>query len=172
MASNEWRREGSVQIYIDAPADVIYEQVADVAGIGRRSPECRRAEWLPGHIPGQVGSRFRGYNRSRLARWSRVCEIVEADPGHRFAFRTVPERIDLSRSDSTLWVTEIEPDGAKSLVTHHYRIEKLPIPPLRWLYGQLMPHHRDMRPQMQQTLAALRKEIENGTAQAASTGST
>lgn len=48
--------------------------------------------------------------------------------------------------------------------TTRIEIGKLPLEPFRWLYGKVMPHHRDMRPHMQQTLAALRQEIENGAA--------
>jgi hypothetical protein len=154
-----------VQVRIDTPPELVYERIADVTAVGRQSSECRSSAWLPGHPPGQVGARFRGHNRFRLARWSRVCEVVEADAGRRFAFRTVPERIDLSRADSTVWSFTIEPDGAGSLVTHAYRIEKLPVQPFRWLYGKLLPHHRDMRPHMQHTLDSLRTELESGSTQ-------
>jgi hypothetical protein len=54
----------------------------------------------------------------------------------------------------------IEADGRGSLVPPAYRIEKLPIWPLRWAYGKLMPHHRDMRPHLQYTLEALRAELD------------
>lgn len=157
---NGWLREGAVQLRIGAPPEVVYERIADVTEVGRRSSECHRAAWLDGQTPGQIGARFRGHNRSRLARWSRVCEVVDAEPGRRFAFITVPERIDLSRADSTRWSYTIEPDGDGSLVTHDYRIEKLPVQPFRWAYGWLMPHHRDMRPHMQHTLEALRSELD------------
>ncbi|MGH3677237.1 MAG: SRPBCC family protein [Mycobacterium sp.] len=33
-------------IRIAAPAELIYDLVADVTGTGDRSPECRRVEWL------------------------------------------------------------------------------------------------------------------------------
>jgi hypothetical protein len=151
-----WRLEGSAQVHCAAPPLVVYERIADVTATGERSAECYRCRWLPGAEPASVGSRFRGSNRFGPIRWSRVCEVVEADPGRRFAFRTVPERIDPTRADSTLWSYDLQPDGDGSLVTHAYRITKPPLQPLRWLYGIILPHHRDMRPHLQYTLEVLR----------------
>jgi hypothetical protein len=103
-----------------------------------------------------------------VARWSRVCEVLEADPGRAFSFRTVPERFDPSRADSTTWRYVLEPVATGTRVTHAYRITKWPIRPLRWLYGNLFPQHRDMRPQMEHTLETLRAELEGSTDEEAS----
>lgn len=157
-----WRSEGEVELLIAAPPDVVYAAVADVTRTGERSPECRKAEWLPGPVPATVGARFRGRNRSGLARWSRVCEVIEAEPGRSFAFRTVPERFDPSRRDSTTWryTLAVDPDG-RTRVTHSYEITLLPLALFRALYGRLLPHHRDMRPQMAETLQALKASLES-----------
>lgn len=155
-----WRDEGSVELHVAAPADAIYDRIVDVTATGRPSVECRSCTWLPGAAPGTVGARFRGRNRSGVIRWSRVCEVTEAVPGRSFAFRTVPERFDPTRADSTTWSYRLEPDGAGTRVTHAYRITRLPLRPLQWLYGWMLPQHRDMRPQMTHTLAALRDELE------------
>jgi hypothetical protein len=151
-----WSFVGAVQLRVDAPPLAVYERIADVTATGERSEECYRCAWLPGAQPGTVGSRFRGWNRFGPIRWSRVCEVVEAEPGRRFAFRTVPERIDPTRADSTIWSYAIEPDGDGSVVTHGYRMVKPPVQPFKWLYGYVLPHHRDMRPHMQHTLEVLR----------------
>lgn len=158
--AREFRENGAVSLYIAAPPDAVYERIADVTATGRRSTECRSCEWLPGAQPGAVGARFVGRNRSRIARWSRTCEVVVADRGRRFAFRTVPERIDLSRADSTTWSYTVEPEGGGTRVTHAYEITKLPVGPFKWLYARVMPHHCDMRPHMTHTLEALRAELE------------
>lgn len=160
MGSRPWRTGGSVELRIDAPAREAYDAVADVTRTGERSPECRAAEWLPGSPPAVVGARFRGRNRSGIARWSRVCEVIEADPGRGFAFRTVPERWDPSRRDSTTWSYTFEVDGDGTLVVHSYEITLLPSPLFRAVYGRLLPDHRDMRPQMRATLEALRSSLE------------
>ena len=154
--SREWRTAGSVELVIDAPPDELYKRLTDVTSMSDRSDECRSASWLPGtHFPGRVGSRFRGRNRAGLARWSRVCEVVEADPERQFAFRTVPERYDLSRADSTTWRYELTPAEGGTLVRHSYEITRLPREPFKALYSVLLPHHRDMRPAMRVTLLRL-----------------
>jgi Alpha/beta-hydrolase family/Polyketide cyclase / dehydrase and lipid transport len=106
-----WRSDGAVELYIDAPAADVYTAVSEVTTIGDRSPECRSAEWLAGCEPGIAGARFRGRNRSGVARWSRVCEVLEAVPGRSFVFRTVPERFDPTRRDSTTWSYTLTPEG-------------------------------------------------------------
>jgi hypothetical protein len=159
--ADSWQREGTVDCFVEASPEAVYAVVADVTSTGERSPECKTADWLPGAASGTVGARFRGRNRvGRLIRWSRVCEILEADPGRRFAFRTVPERIDRSRHDSTTWRYRLEAQGTGTLITHSYEITMLPGPFFRAIYGRLLPHHKDMRPQMAETLANLKRSME------------
>jgi hypothetical protein len=133
--------------------------IADVTGTGERSAECRSYEWLPGIEQGTVGARFRGRNRSGPFRWSRVCEVVRADPGKAFAFPTVPERIDPTRKDSTTWTFALTPHGSGTLVEHSYVITKLPGAPFKSFYGRVIPQHRDMRPQMADTLDSLAAQV-------------
>jgi hypothetical protein len=78
--------------------------------VARRS--CHRVRNPP------RSTRGLGRNRSHLARWSRVCEVVEAKPGRVFAFRTVPERADLSRADSTTWRSELVAHADGIFVRH------------------------------------------------------
>jgi hypothetical protein len=150
-----WRISGSVERLVAAPAEELYGVISDVTSTGERSTECRKASWLDGATEPLVGARFRGHNRSRLARWSRVCEILDAQPGRVFSFRTVPERRDPSRADSTTWRYELFPDGDHTLVRHSYEITVMPRPFFKRLYGLLLPQHRDMRPSMQHTLDRL-----------------
>ena len=147
-------------LVVPADPDAVYAVVADVTRIGERSPECYQAAWLPGAPAGTVGAVFRGSNRSGwAARWSRRCEVTVADPARAFAFRTVPERLDMSRRDSTTWRYDLQPVDGGTRVTHSYEITCLPLPPMRALYGVLLPHHRDMRPQMLANLEALRDQF-------------
>ena len=150
-----WRTTGAVEQVLAATPEEVYTLVSDVTRIGERSPECHTAAWESG-VPGTVGATFRGRNRAGLlARWSRVCEVTEAEPGRAFAFRTVPERVDPTRRDSTTWTYRIEPVDGGTRVEHSYEITLLPLRPLRAVYGIVIPDHRDMRPQMRQNLAAL-----------------
>ncbi len=162
--SSGWQTGGAVELSIGASSENVYDRIADVTGTGNRSTECTRCEWLPGQPPGTVGARFRGHNRKgRLIRWSRVCEVVLADRGVVFAFRTVPERWDVTRMDSTTWRYDLRPEGEGTRVTHSYEITKPPVGPLPWLFGVFMPHHKDMCPHMAHTLEVLRDEAESAT---------
>jgi hypothetical protein len=153
-----WRTSGSVDLVVAADPPAVYGVVSDVTRIGERSPECHTADWLPGAAAGTVGSVFRGRNRANwAARWSRRCEVVEADPARAFALRTLPERLDPSRRDSTTWRYEFEPADGGTRVTHSYEITRLPLRPVRALFGILLPQHRDMRPQMRANLEALHR---------------
>jgi hypothetical protein len=162
-----WRSDGSASLHIEAPPECVYDHIADVTRTGARSLETRVAEWLPGSSAGSVGARFRGRNRSGLARWSRICEVLEADRGRRFAFRTVPQRFDPTRADSTIWGYAMHREGAGTRLTHDYHVVRLPLPGFRHLYSLLLPHHRDMRPHLEYTLRALKADLENGGPDAA-----
>jgi Polyketide cyclase / dehydrase and lipid transport len=161
--SEGWCTEGNVNLFIDATPEVIYRVLADVTGTGERSTECRSCSWLPGAEPGTVGARFRGRNRSGLIRWSRVCEVILANPSEAFAYRTVPERIDPSRKDSTTWQFALTRSGSGTKVEHSYVINKLPSAPFKALYGRMLPQHRDMRPQMAETLQSLSIQVGSET---------
>jgi uncharacterized protein YndB with AHSA1/START domain len=154
-----WRTEGTIERFINATPEEVYLAIADVTGTGERSAECRSCEWLPGIERGTVGARFRGRNRSGPFRWSRVCEVVRADPGKAFAFRTVPERIDPTRKDSTAWTFALMPHGSGTHVEHSYVITKLPGAPFKSIFGRAIPQHRDMRPQMADTLDSLAAQV-------------
>lgn len=159
MSSNstmpEWfRTSGSVTVSMAAPADRVWGLIADVTRIGEWSPECRRADWMDDASGPAVGARFRGHNRWKLNRWSRVCEVLVAEAGRTFAFRTVPGFGPTA--DSTTWRYDIVPTDGGCEVTQSYEITT---PPKRWfgpVIRRLMPHHLDMRPHMAQTLKAIR----------------
>lgn len=155
---SELRHGGSVTVEMAADPHAIYQLVSDVTRIGEWSPECCRAEWLGAAAGPAVGARFKGHNKWKLNRWARVCEVVEAEPGRVFAFRTVPGRGP--SADSSTWRYEIESIESGSRVTESYEITKMPQSWFMPFIRRFMPHHLDMRPHMQQTLAALKSEAE------------
>ena len=150
-----WRTGGEMSLHIEASADRLYDLVADVGTAPARSHEVRSCQWLEGAQPGTVGSRFRGRNQAGLIRWSRVCEVVTAKRGEAFAFRTVPERFDPTRRDSSVWGYRFEPDATGTRITHYYNLVQPPKPWLLSVYGVLMPQHRDARPALKHTLDQL-----------------
>lgn len=160
MTSRPLVRAGAAELVVPGEPGPVYEVVSDVTRIGERSSECRSAHWLAGPPPGTVGAVFVGVNRSgRVARWSRRCEVLVAERGREFAFRTLPERRDPSRRDSTTWRYELEAVPGGTRVRHSFDITVLPLAPFRWLYGLLLPHHRDVRPQVLANLQALRDQF-------------
>ena len=62
-----------VTVHMRAPADEIWELVADVRNTGRFSPETLEAEWLDGATGPALGARFRG----RVKRNGRGCRIAD-----------------------------------------------------------------------------------------------
>jgi hypothetical protein len=96
-------------IQIAAPAELIYDLVADVTSTGDRSPECRRVEWLGEPARAVAGGRFRGRNRWRGFIWWREVTITRADRGHEFAFKTEPG--NGIYNDTTTWRYQFEPAG-------------------------------------------------------------
>jgi hypothetical protein len=105
-------------IQIAAPADLLYDLVADVTSTGDRSPECRRVEWLGEPARAVTGARFRGHNRWRGFSWWRNVTILRADRGREFAFKTEPGRGIYN--DTTTWRYQFEPADDATDVTEGY----------------------------------------------------
>ncbi|HXW88242.1 MAG TPA: SRPBCC family protein [Streptosporangiaceae bacterium] len=158
--SSAWRRHSTVDTYIDATPDAVYDLVADVTRTGERSTECVACTWLPGHDAGRVGARFRGHNRAPHFRWTRICEVLVADRGREFAFRTVPSRWNYGASDSSIWGYRLQPEGAGTRLTHFHEVVVMPPPVMASLYGRFFPHHKDPRVPMAHTIDTLRRQLE------------
>ena len=77
----------TASIEIKATPDAVYGLIADIPGMGRRSPECVRCAWVSGDHAAP-GARFRGTNRQGLLRWSTVCAVEVAD-GRQLVFAVV-----------------------------------------------------------------------------------
>ena len=77
----------SVSTVIAAPAERIYDLVADVTQMHRFSPENTSAAWLNGATGPAVGAKFKGTNRLGKAKWTTKPTVTAADRGTRFAFK-------------------------------------------------------------------------------------
>ena len=53
----------SAQIDIAAPADDVYELVADITNMGRWSPESYKTAWVDGATAAVPGAKFKGWNQ-------------------------------------------------------------------------------------------------------------
>lgn len=158
----EMRTGGEVEVFVEADPRAVYAVVSDVTRTGEWSPECRRCRWLDGVEGPAVGARFRGWNRWRFNRWSRVCEVIEAEPGREFAFRTVPGRG--GKNDSTIWRFRFDNDGDGTRLAQSYEIVDPPKGMMQRFIPRFVPHHLDMRPHMQESLGRIKAIVEQASA--------
>jgi hypothetical protein len=71
---------------VAAPADLVYDLVADLPRMGEWSPECVRVTWRGGASEAAAGARFFGHNRIGAVRWMTEGEVVIAERGRHLAF--------------------------------------------------------------------------------------
>jgi hypothetical protein len=69
---------------IDAPAEVVYDLVANVAEMGNWSPEATGAIGASSHLV--AGDTFWGTNRRGLVRWRTQCTVLRTERGRVFEF--------------------------------------------------------------------------------------
>lgn len=77
----------SVSTVINAPAEAIYDLVADVRNMAKFSPEITSVAWVKGATGPVVGAQFTGSNRLGKAKWTTKPTVVAADRGTRFSFK-------------------------------------------------------------------------------------
>ncbi len=81
---------------IAAPADRVYDLVADLPRMGEWSPECEHVSWR-GRVEQAVkGAHFTGYNRRGTLRWVTFGTVVAAEPGRHLAFEVYVGPVKLS----------------------------------------------------------------------------
>jgi uncharacterized protein YndB with AHSA1/START domain len=100
---------------IVAPADRVWEMVADVTRMGQWSPENVGATWLGGATGPAPGARFRGKNRNGKRSWKTTGTIVESEPGRRFGFRVTAMGLKSSE-----WHYQFDPTSSGCRVTESW----------------------------------------------------
>lgn len=151
-SSRWWLRQDSQSAVIEAPAEWIYELVADLPRMGDWSPECRQVEWLDGSTGPGEGATFIGHNQGGprgLMKWSRRGRVLTADPGREFAFVT-----EEGGRESTEWRYRLEPVDGGARVTESYTVRWIPT----WARIVDIPTNRarELRHAMQRTLEQLK----------------
>ncbi len=155
-SSRWWLRQDSHSVVIEAPAERIYQLVADLSRMGDWSPECRRVEWLAGSTGPAEGATFIGHNRGGplgLMKWSRRGHVLTADPGRGFAFVT-----EEGGRQSTEWRYRLEPGEGGTRVTESYTVRWIPT----WARIVDVPTNRarELREAMVHTLEQLKAAAE------------
>ncbi len=110
------------EVLIEAPAETIYDLVADVTITGRFSPECVECQWTSG-TPGEVGSQFIGRNRVGDREWEMTCEVVAADRPRSFGWTVLTEAID---RETSVWTFDVLPAGRGVVLQQTFAMKQPP----------------------------------------------
>lgn len=151
----------SVEVSVDvaAPAERVYDLVADLTAMGRWSPENTGGRWLGGATAAVPGARFKGTNRRGMARWSTVCTIVTAEPGREIAWDVAAGPFTVAR-----WTYRFADRDGGCTVTERW--DDLRRGRLMHVVGRLGTGVKDRtehnRATMQQTLERLKGAAESG----------
>jgi hypothetical protein len=149
----------SVSLHIDAPADAIYQLVADVTRTPEFSPEILSCKWLDGATGPVVGARFAARNKvPHRPSWVNKPVVTVVEPGKAFG---------VSRTEkfagTVVWDYKFEPDGSGTMVTESYTVTR-PLSAFGWfIIGVVFnrPDRRtDLRNGMEETLQRLRAVAE------------
>lgn len=159
-----WLTSDSVSVVVDAPADCIYDLVADMPRMGQWSNECSRVEWTNGATAAEPDATFIGHNHAGprgFIRWSRPGRVLIAERGREFAFAT-----EEGGREGVIWRYRLEAQGDRTVVTESYEVRRIPT----WarILDVPMNRHRALLKTMQYTLEQLKTAAEAAT----STGST
>lgn len=152
-----WLTTDERSIVIDAPADRIYDMVADLPRMGEWSPECQQVEWLEGATGPAVDAHFVGHNRTGprgFIKWSRQGRVLAAERGREFAFVT-----EEGGRESTIWRYRMEPVDGGTRVTESYDVKRIPA----WARIMDIPlnRHGELLENMDHTLAKLKAAAES-----------
>ena len=146
--------EGSVTVHMAAPADKIWNLVAEIRNTGRFSPE---AEWLGGADGPALGAKFRGHvrrNEIGPVYWT-TCRVTACEPGREFGFAV------LGPGDQAVnnWHYRFTPRGDGTDVTESFRLNSaLPVR-VFWMFAGYLRGRRNVR-DMRTTLERIKKVVE------------
>lgn len=148
--------QGSVTVSVAAPADRIWELIADVRNTGKFSPETFEAEWLDGATGPALGARFRGHvrrNEIGPVYWTN-CRVTACDPGREFGFEVLVGDRAVNN-----WHYRLTPSGSDTEVTESFRLNESPLVSLYSLLGGQLRRRRNLR-DMRKTLERIKAVAE------------
>ncbi|MGB0969928.1 MAG: SRPBCC family protein [Mycobacterium sp.] len=148
--------EGSVTVSMAAPAEQIWELIADVSNIGSFSPETFEAEWLDGATGPALGARFRGHvrrNEIGPIYWT-TCRVTACDPGREFGFEVLAGDRPVNN-----WHYRLTPLGSVTEVTESFRLDQNLLMSLYSVLGGQLRRRRNIR-DMRKTLERIKAVAE------------
>jgi hypothetical protein len=139
----------TVERYIEATPDALYDLIADVTRTPERTPDIVRCEWIDGATGPAVGARFTSTNRQgRGPDWSNKPIVTVADPGREFSF-TRTERF----AGTLLWRHRFVPEGTGTRMTVSYEVTE-PISIIGWFIIDTLYGMKDRRGELRASMAA------------------
>ena len=148
--------DGSVTVSMKAPADKIWNLIADVRNTGRFSPEVMEAEWVGPATGPALGARFRGHvkrNEIGPVYWT-TCEVTACEPGREFGFAVL-----LNGKAVNNWHYRLaETDGGTD-VTESFRLDDSLTMKLFSVFGGQLRRRRNIR-DMRKTLERIKAVVE------------
>ena len=149
----------TVERYIEASPEVLYDVVSDVTRTPERTPDIVRCEWLDGATGPAVGARFTSTNsQGRGPDWKNKPVVTVADPGREFSFtRSEPF------AGTILWRHRFVAEGTGTRMIESYEVVK-PITIVGWfiidtLYG-MKDRRTDLRASMIASMDRLAELVE------------
>ena len=152
----------SVDRYIQASPEALYDVVADVTRTPELSPEVASCEWLDGASGPGVGVRFRARNHAgRGPDWHNTPVITVAERGREFAFSRTEKG-----AGTIVWQYLFTAEESGTRVTESYTVTR-PVTLFGWfiigvLYGN-KDRRGDLRRGMTETLERLAALTEKST---------
>ena len=148
--------QGSVTLPMAAPAERIWELIADVRNTGKFSPETFEAEWLDGVAGPALGARFRGHvrrNEIGPVYWT-TCRVTACDPGREFGFEVLAGDRPVNN-----WHYRLTPSGSVTEVTESFRLDENLLMSLYSVLGGQLRRRRNIR-DMRRTLERIKAVVE------------
>ncbi|BBX44951.1 SRPBCC family protein [Mycobacterium cookii] len=134
--------QGSATVHMAAPADKIWDLIADVRNVGRFSPETFEAEWLDGATGPALGAKFRGHvkrNEIGPVYWT-TCRVTACEPGREFGFEVLVGDRAVNN-----WLYRLAPSKGGTDVTESFRMSASPFVNLYFLFGGFLRQRRNVR---------------------------
>ena len=148
--------DGSVTVSMAAPADKIWDLIADVRNTGRFSPEVMEAEWLDGATAPALGNRFRGHvKRNELGPtyWT-TCKVTACEPDREFGFAVM-----MGDRAVNNWHYRLTPADGGTDVTESFRLADTLAMKLFSAFGGQLRQRRNIR-DMRKTLERIKAVVE------------
>lgn len=105
--------EFSDSVTVARDPEAVYALVSDVTRIGEWSPVCKACWWDDPAAGAVVGAWFTGRNVLPERSWETRSQVVAAEPGREFSWEV--------NDGWVRWGFTVEPDGAGSRLTQHWR---------------------------------------------------